>query len=161
MTSDSNFDIFGSNDSEAPLCDAANLSSLLSDAAPPAIALPKGGKELRAAQRYIVKWRVTAFIDHRGLHHGVIKDISTKGTAILFEQNFQSVEFIKLHIYVTPPAPSKIPCVIEVLGRIIYAIHDPKEHRFRTGVNFLKFSTEHDPAFLADHLDNHAMTVIG
>lgn len=158
MTSDANFDIFG--DSEIPLCDANSLSSLLAQSGTPAAAQPKSGKELRAVSRYIVKWRVAAFVDHRGMHHGIIKDISTKGAAILFEQNLQHIEFIKLHIYMTPPAPSKVPCIIEVLGKVIYAIHDPREHRFRTGVNFLKFSTEHDPAFLAEHLGNHAMPVI-
>lgn len=160
MTSDSTFDIFGNDESEIPLCDAASLSTLLPASAPAAIAQPKSGKELRTVERYIVKWRVTAFVDQHGLHHGVVKDISIKGGAILFEQNFQSVEFIKLHIYMTPPAPAKIPCIIEVLGKIVYVIHDPKEHRFRTGISFLKFNTEHDPVFLSDHLEKHAVTVV-
>ena len=159
MTSDSTFDIF-SDDSETPLCDAPSLTTMLSTSAQPVVAPPKSGKELRTVERYVIKWRVTAFIDQRGLHHGVVKDISIKGAAILFEQNFQAVEYIKLHIYVTPTAPSKIPCIIEVLGKVVYAIHDPHEHRFRTGINFLRFNTEHDPVFLSKHLENHAMTVV-
>lgn len=159
MTSDSTFDIFG-DESEIPLCDAAGLTTMLSTSAQPVVAAPKSGKELRTVERYSIKWRVTAFIDQRGLHHGVIKDISIKGAAVLFEQNFQSVEYIKLHIYVAPTAPSKIPCIIEVLGKVIYAIHDPKEHRFRTGINFLKFNTEHDPVFLSQHLEQYAMAIV-
>ncbi len=160
MASDSEFDIFGSSDSELPLCDATGLSAILTKSAPLEAAIPKSGKELRAGQRYIAKWRVNAFIDQRGLHRGVLKDISIQGAAILFEHNFHAVEFLKLHIYLAAPAPSKIPCIIEVLCKIIYVIHDPKEHRFRTGVKFLKFNNEHDPVFLTKHLEKHAMPVI-
>ena len=146
---------------EIPLCDVAGLSKTLAETAEPVpVLLPKLGKEHRTSQRYLVKWRVAAFIDHQGLHHGHLKDISVKGAAVLLDQHFQSAEFIKLHVYMPPPAPSRIPCIIEVVGRIVYSIYDAKEHRFRTGVNFLKFATEQDPVFLEEHLENRALTVV-
>lgn len=156
------FDISDLSDSaEIPLCDIAGLSKTLTETADPApFSLPKLGKEHRTVQRYLVKWRVTASVDHQGLHHGHLKDISTKGAAVLLEQNLQSVDFIKLHIYVPPPAPSRIPCIIEVVGKVVYSIYDAKDLRFRIGINFLKFATEHDPIFLADHLESRALTVV-
>ncbi len=160
MTSSAEFDIFGSDEHKPQLCDASDLASLFSNSIPVETALPKGGKEHRTTQRFIAHWRVTAAIDHRGLHHGKLKDISTKGAAALFEQNFQSAKLIKLHIYVPPPPPARIPCIVEVIGRIAYVIHDPKEHRFRTGIEFLKFATSHDPHFLDNHLANHATPAI-
>ncbi|HCI14917.1 MAG TPA: hypothetical protein DFK12_13510 [Gallionellaceae bacterium] len=150
-----------SDSAEIPLCDIAGLSKTLTETADPApVSLPKLGKEHRTVQRYMVKWRVAAFVDHQELHHGHLKDISIKGAAILLERNLQSAEFVKLHIYVPPPAPSRIPCIIEVVGKVIYSIYDAKDHRFRVGVNFLKFATEHDPVFLADHLESRALTVV-
>lgn len=145
------------NNAAFPLCDVANMSATLAGAHPPS---EQPVNEHRAAKRYLVRWRVAAFVDQRGLHHGQIKDLSVTGAAVLFEQNFQSVEFIKLHIYVSPPASSKMPCIVEVVGRVIYTIFDSHEQRFRTGVHFLQFSTAHDPVFLAHHLSNHALTVL-
>lgn len=157
----SNLDIFSSTDaSEIPLCDIAELSGMLGKAKPVPTAPPKGGKEHRTVQRYIVKWRVTAAIDSQQLHHGHIKDISIKGAAILHEHNFHSAEFLKLHIYVSPPPPARIPCVVEVLCKVAYTLFDSREQRYRTGVSFLKFGTEHDPVFLEEHLKNHSLTVL-
>lgn len=154
MNTSAKFDIFG--DSDVQLCDASDLTSLFAEAKPVETSLPKGGKEHRTAQRYIARWRVTASVDQNSLHHGHLKDISTKGAAVLFEQNFQVAKFIKLHIYMPPPPPGRLPCIVEVIGRVVYTIHDPKEHRFRTGIEFLKFATTHDPHFLDNHLANHA-----
>lgn len=145
------------NDAAFPLCDVANMSATLAGAHPPPATL---GNNHRAAKRYLVRWRVAAFVDQRGLHHGHIKDISVTGAALLLDQNFQSIEFIKLHIYVSPPASSRMPCIVEVLGKVVYTIFDSRELRFRTGVHFMQFSTAHDPVFLAHHLANHALTVL-
>lgn len=155
-----NLDIFSSSDAEIPLCDIAELSGMLEKAKPVHTAPPKGGKEHRTVQRYIVKWRITASIDAEQLHHGHIKDISIKGAAILHEHNFHSAEFLKLHIYVSPPPPARIPCVVEVLCKVAYTLFDSREQRYRTGVSFLKFGTEHDPMFLEEHLKNHSLTVL-
>jgi len=148
------------DDGEIPLCDVSDLSSALTRAKPAPAPAPKGGKEHRTVQRYIVKWRITASIDSQQVYHGHIKDISIKGAAILHEQNFHAAEFIKLQIYVSPPPPARIPCVISVLGKIAYTLFDSKEQRYRTGVSFLKFATEHDPLFLDEHLKNHSLTVL-
>jgi len=148
------------DDSEIPLCDVADLPALLNKSKPVQTVAPKGGKDHRTVQRYIVKWRCTASINSQQLHHGHIKDISVSGAAILHEQNFHAAEFIKLQIYISPPPPARIPCVISVLGKIAYTLFDSREQRYRTGVSFLKFSTEHDPAFLAEHLKNYSLTVL-
>lgn len=155
------FDIFSTPDSaEIPLCDAAGLSSVLGRAKPLHAAPPKGSKEHRTVQRYIVKWHCTASIDAEKLHHGHIKDISIKGAAILHDHNFRSVEFIKLQVYVSPPPPARIACIVSVLCKVVYTLFDSREQRYRTGVSFLKFATDHDPAFLEEHLKRHALTVL-
>lgn len=148
------------DDNEIPLCDVSDLSVALTRAKPAPAPAPKGGKEHRTVQRYLVRWRITASIDSSGMHHGLVKDISVRGAAILHEKNFHGAEFIKLHIYVSPPPPARIPCVVEVLGKIVYTLFDSKEQRFRTGVSFLRFGTEHDPVFLEEHLKNHSLTVL-
>ncbi len=155
------FDIFSTPDSaEIPLCDAAGLSSVLGRAKPLHAAPPKGSKEHRTVQRYIVKWHCTASIDAEKLHHCHIKDISIKGAAILHDHNFRSVEFIKLQVYVSPPPPARIACIVSVLCKVVYTLFDSREQRYRTGVSFLKFATDHDPAFLEEHLKRHALTVL-
>ncbi|MCK9199681.1 MAG: PilZ domain-containing protein [Gallionella sp.] len=148
------------DDSEIPLCDVADLPALLNKSKPVHTAPPKGSKEHRTVQRYIVKWRCTASIDSQQLHHGHIKDISVSGAAILHEQNFHAAEFIKLHIYMSPPPPARLPCIISVLCKVAYTLFDSKEQRYRTGVSFLKFATEYDPSFLDEHLKKHSLTVL-
>lgn len=148
------------DDGEIPLCDVSDLSAMLSRSKPATVPAPKGAKEHRSVQRYLVRWRITASIDASGMHQGLVKDISIKGAAILHEKNFHSAEFIKLHIYVSPPPPARIPCVVEVLGKIVYTLFDSKEQLYRTGVSFLKFGTDHDPVFLDEHLKVHSITVL-
>jgi hypothetical protein len=154
------FDIFSSDSAEIPLCDVADLSAVLAASQPVHTAPPKGGKEHRTVQRYIVKWHCTASIDAQQLHHGHLKDISVKGAAFLHDHNFHSVEFLKLQVYVSPPPPARIPCVISVLCKIAYTLFDSREQRYRTGVSFLKFATDHDPMFLDEYLKRHALTVL-
>lgn len=154
-------DIFSLPDSaEIPLCDAADLSAMLEKSRPAPSLPPKGGKEHRTVQRYIVKWRCTASIDSQQLHHGHIKDISVRGAAILHEHNFHAAEFIKLHIYVSPPPPARIPCIVSVLCKVAYTLFDSREQRYRSGVSFLRFATEHDTGFLEEHLKKHSLTVL-
>ena len=115
----------------------------------------KGSKEHRVEPRFRVRWRMIAFVDAKGLHHGSIRDISTKGAAILLDRNLPPQGFIKLHIYVPPPHTSKISCIVEVYGKIVYSIYDGQEQLFRIGVTFLKFHSESDPAFLEKYLTSH------
>jgi hypothetical protein len=152
----SNFDPSGNPDETGvPLCDIAGLSRALAETTPQSTLLPQGGKEHRTVSRYIANWKLTAAIDSQSLLHGYTKDISIKGAAILLEQNLKEGQFIKLHIYIPPPA-GKISCIIEVVGKVVYSIYAYKEQRFRVGASFLKFATEHDPVFLENHLQNNA-----
>jgi hypothetical protein len=147
------------SEADIPLRDITDQTAALLDQTA-AVLAPVSSRELRQAQRYLVKWRVTASFDIQGLHEGNIKDISIKGAAILLDQDLHSVEYIKLHIYMPPPQPSRIPCIISVLGKVVYSIHDSKEYRFRTGVDFMTFSTERDPYFLQKHLEGHALPAV-
>lgn len=117
-------------------------------------------KEHRAEPRFRVRWRTTAFVDAQGLHHGSVKDISTKGAAVLLGRNLQSQGIIKLHIYVPPPHTSNISCIVEVYGKIAYSIYDGHEQLFRVGVTFLKFHSESDPAFLEKYLTSHLASIV-
>ncbi len=115
----------------------------------------QGSKEHRSVPRFYVKWRAIAFIDAQSQHHGFIKDISTKGAAVFLDRNLQSLEFIRLHIHVPPSHTSNAPRILNVYGKIVYTTHDINELLFRTGITFLKFDSEQDPAFLETYLTNY------
>lgn len=138
----------------------ADLLPQRAKASPTARTAIQGSKEHRSAQRFYVKWRAVAFIDAQSQHHGFIKDISAKGAAVFLERNLQSLEFIKLHIHVPPSHTLKAPRIIAVYGKIIYTTHDRNELLFRAGISFLKFDSEHDPAFLETYLANHQTRII-
>lgn len=123
-------------------------------------ATAQGSREHRSVPRFYVKWRTVAFIDAQSQHHGFIKDISTKGASVFLDRNLQSLEFIKLHIHVPPSHTLKEPRVIEVYGKIVYATHDNRELLFRVGISFLKFDSEHDPAFLEKYLTDFQTRII-
>ena len=114
----------------------------------------QGSREHRSVPRFYVKWRAVAFIDAQNQHHGFIKDISVKGAAVFLDRNMQSLEFIRLHIHVPPSHTSNAPRILDVYGKIAYTTHDSKERLFRVGIVFLKFDSEHDPAFLEKYLTN-------
>jgi hypothetical protein len=120
----------------------------------------KGTKEHRVEPRFRVRWKTTAFVDAQGLHQGSVKDISTKGAAVLLDRNLRPHGIIKLHIYIPPPHTSKISCIVEVYGQIIYSIYDGHEQLFRIGVTFLKFHSESDPAFLEKYLTSHLESIV-
>lgn len=117
-------------------------------------AAAQGSKEHRSAQRFYVRWRATALIDAQSQHHGFIKNISVKGAAVFLDRNLQSLEFVKLHIHVPPSHAAKAPRTVAVYGKIIYTVYDNRELLFRVGISFLKFDSEHDPAFLETYLTN-------
>lgn len=123
-------------------------------------AVAQGSKEHRSAQRFYVKWRTTALIDAQSQHHGFIKDISVKGAAVFLDRNLQSLEFVKLHIHVPPSHATKAPRTVAVYGKIIYTVYDNRELLFRVGVSFLKFDSEHDPAFLETYLTNFQTKIL-
>lgn len=123
-------------------------------------AIVKGSKEHRSAQRFYVKWRAIAFIDAQSQHHGFIKDISVKGAAVFLDRNLQSLEFVKLHIHVPPSHAAKTSRTVAVYGKIIYTVYDNRELLFRVGVSFLKFDSEHDPAFLETYLTNFQTKIL-
>lgn len=117
------------------------------------------GKEHRSVPRFLVKWRAVAFIDAQQQYHGYIKDISTKGAALLLDRNLQSLEFIKLHIQVPPSYTLRESRILKVYGKIAYTTHDRSELLFRTGIHFLKFDSERDPAFLETFLANNCTRI--
>lgn len=123
-------------------------------------AVAQGSKEHRSAQRFYVKWRTTALIDAQSQHHGFIKDISVKGAAVFLDRNLQSLEFVKLHIHVPPSHASKTSRTVAVYGKIVYTVYDNRELLFRVGVSFLKFDSEHDPAFLETYLTNFQTKIL-
>jgi hypothetical protein len=144
-------------DAELPLADAADLSAALADIGTPLHpAPPKGKREHRKTTRYYVRWHVAVHINDQGLHHGFVRDLSVKGAAILVGKNLNVSESIKLHILVPPLDAHSTPRIIEVTGEITYSVHDPDELQFRVGISFDRFSTEHDPAFLEEHLNERA-----
>lgn len=138
------------NTIEAPHNDPIDLSDALAEAIPSATPT---GKEHRSEQRYRVKWYVVTTIDGLGTHHGYIKDISTKGTAVFLERNLQGVRTITLHIY-APTLETGGSRIIEVQGKVVYSNHDSDELHFRSGIFFTKFKSKSDSAYLETRLKN-------
>lgn len=145
-------------DSKLPLSDAAELSTMLSESCTPVISVPpKGCQEHRTADRYVARWQAHALITPEQLCQGRLLDISSCGAALLLDVNVKPDSTLKLHIHIPPLHVAQPPHVIEVQCKVIYTVHDHHEFRFRIGLSFLSFNTEHDPVFLKDYLDTHAI----
>jgi len=110
-------------------------------------------KELRIEPRVHVRWHADAFIDGQGLYQGFVKDISLRGTDIFLDSNLQKVKIIKLRIYVPPVSKTSGPHIMEMSGKIVYTAYDGLESLFHAGVNFLKFKSESDLAYLQSRID--------
>lgn len=74
-------------------------------------------------------------------------------------RNLQTVKFVTLHMCITPSDTISKPRIVVVFGKITYTVYDSAEHLFRAGVNFLKFNSESDLAFLEARLTNHHVEI--
>ena len=135
-----------------------NTSDPPASSAPAANAAPADApehKERRNELRAHVRWHVDAFIDGHDVYHGYVKEISPEGADIFIDHNLQQVKSIRLHIFVPPLRVTDDHHGIEVSGKIIYVAHDPDELLFRTGIKFLKFTSESDLAYLRSRVAMH------
>lgn len=139
--------------------DPTNLQLAIADATPSIQASAKGLKEHRSEPRFRVKWPAMVIVNEQNSCRGLIKDISTKGTAVFVNINLQAVKFINLHIYLPSLNTATSPQTIEVYGKVIYSVHDNNELLFRTGISFLRFYQESDKTHLNARLTNYHATI--
>jgi hypothetical protein len=139
--------------------DLSDIQLAVTDAVRPLKAAPQGSKEHRTEPRFRVKWPATVIVNEQNSHRGLIKDISTKGAAVLLDAHLHSTKFVNIRIHLPSLNAATGPRTIEIYGKIVYSIHDSNEFLFRTGVSFLKFHQESDQAHLSARLTNHHIPI--
>jgi hypothetical protein len=112
-------------------------------------------EECRSDHRYTVRWHVDASIDGQGVFQGFVKEISLRGADIYIDHNLQNVKLIKLHIHVPALSKTAKEHIVEVFGKVVYTVYASKESLFRSGIKFVKFNLESDPAYLQSRLVDH------
>lgn len=110
--------------------------------------------ELRSEPRFRVKWHATVLLRGNAAYHGIVKDISIKGAAILLERNLQEVKLVTLHLHVPPFDAIGVARIVKMEGKLIYSVHDHDELFFRAGFHFIKFKSESDLNHLRSRLTN-------
>lgn len=136
---------------------AAPVSAEPQDA--PATASPSPSHHLHGTEhsdsvRHIVRWHADVLLNGHTCQ-GIVHEISESGATLFLELNPQNAKKLSLNIHVPPMDDKHAQHIVEVEGKIVYAIHDSEERLFRTGVHFTKFANGADPAFLASHLNSH------
>lgn len=122
---------------------------------PPAQKAP--ATEVRRAQRYRIKWRSAVLIGpatNQVTYHGWLKDISHTGTALFSEKAIPPNQTVELYIEV-PAAIDDKEHILTIKARIVYVVYDAPENQFRSGIEFIKFSSSKDQTFLASYLNKH------
>jgi hypothetical protein len=112
------------------------------------------GTEHSDSARHIVRWHADVLLDGH-ICQGIVHEISESGATLFLELNPQKAKKLSLNIHVPPLDDKHGQHIVEVEGKIIYAIHDSEEQQFRAGVQFSEFANESDPAFLTSYLNGH------
>lgn len=112
-------------------------------------------EEHRGEPRFRVRWRVSAVLANGESYHGVIKDISSKGAAILLSHDLKQTAEARLHIQVPPLNSGQKPHILVIRAKLLYTIHDNDELHFRSGLLFEEFKSDTDKNYLQSRLDNY------
>lgn len=112
------------------------------------------GTEHRDSARHIVRWHADVMVDGR-FCQGIVHEVSESGATLFLELNPQKARKLSLNLHVPPMDDKHAQHIVEVECKIVYSIHDSEEQLFRAGVQFSRFATASDPAFLASYLNGH------
>ena len=105
-------------------------------------------REFHEAAHPHYKWHAEVLVDGHDVYQGIVKDISIKGLNLILDHNLQNAKFVKLHIHVPPLDIGSPHHILEVTGKITFAVYDSVEGSFRSGISFLEFTLESDRAYL-------------
>ena len=135
-----------------------DIDDMLASLSPQKLSVPMSTLEQSKVAHFRVKWHAEIIIDGENAHHGFINDISTRGACVCLTQCLSSTKCtLKIHV---PPLNSKGSThFIEILGRLVYVVHDGNQQLFRAAINFLKFNFEGDLAFLGERLTKHQLKI--
>ena len=135
-----------------------DIDDMLASLSPQTFAVPLSNSEQAKVAHFRVKWHADIIIDGENAHHGFINDISTRGACVCLPECLNSTKCtLKIHV---PPLSSKGNThFIEILGRLVYVVHDGNQQLFRAAINFLKFNFEGDLAFLGERLTKHQLKI--
>ncbi len=100
------------------------------------------GSESRKDKRYPFKWQVAIVFDsadQKETYHGVTKDISTGGCAVLTEHNIYSEHPVSVLIQLPPENPTGRRKIVEARGRFVYTVLSAGHQKFRCGIQFISF----------------------
>lgn len=100
------------------------------------------------------KWHVDVLVNGHDVYHGYVKEVSMQGASLFLDHNLQGSKQIGLQIHIPPLTATEKLRVVEVTAKINSTIYDSDEDYFRTGINFIKFSSEADSAYLESRINN-------
>lgn len=114
--------------------------------------------EQRGEPRFRVQWHAAASFDGHHVFAGYTKDLSIKGATLYLDHNPEKAKSVSLRIQVPPLSEGAPPHVVDVEGRVVYAIHDSEEQLFRAGIHFNRFIKDSDRDFLESRLQSYPQT---
>ena len=84
-----------------------------------------------------------------------------KGASLFIDRNLEKEGTLQLQIQI-PALDDRVgPQLIEVAGKIVYAIHDNDERLFRLGILFTRFKGQSGQTYLGSRLENHQAISMG
>lgn len=139
-----------------------NILTILNANQNEAAAQQKPATDSRRATRFVVKWRSAVILDitNQKIYHGWLKDISVSGTAVFSDKSIPHSSSAELHIEV-PAVYDQKERILALDARIVYGVYDTAALQFRTGIEFVKFSSSNDQLFLGNHLKKHCQPRLG
>ncbi len=96
----------------------------------------------RRDRRYPFHWRVAIVFDateNKETYHGVTKDISLGGCAVLTEHNIFSEHQVSVLISLPAENPTGRRKVVEAKARMVYTVLSAGHQQFRCGIQFTGF----------------------
>lgn len=117
--------------------------------------------EQRGEPRFRVQWHAAVSFDGHHVFEAYTKDLSIKGATLYLDHNPEKTRSVSLRIQVPPLAEGASPHIVDIEGRVVYAIHDSDALLFRAGIQFGRFISEADRDFLESRLKTYPQTVAG
>jgi c-di-GMP-binding flagellar brake protein YcgR len=98
--------------------------------------------ENRKGKRYPFQWQVAIVFDateNQDTYHGITKDISLGGCAVLTDHNVYSEQTVTVLIQLPPENPAGRAKIVEAKGRFAYTVLSAGHQKFRCGIQFAGF----------------------
>jgi len=121
----------------------------------PPVPVTGAGMNFSSPHKHIShKWHVDVLVNGHDVYHGYIKEISMQGANLFLNHNLQDSKQIGLQIHIPPLKATEKSHLLEVTAKVNNTIYDSGEEYFRTGVNFIRFSSEESSRYLESRINN-------